>query len=184
MRRGAYIIPKYLKGRPTDELGNDLASRLPLGVQRTLYKRVLMAAAGEPMAYGLPRPDHKLLEAHPTVSSDLLPRIGHGDVTVKPNIAEFAGGRGVRFADGSEEEIDVVVWCTGYKISFPFFAPDLISAPDNRIPLYRRVVSPQHPGLYFIGLLQPLGAIMPLAEAQSEWVADLLEGKVALPSRA
>jgi hypothetical protein len=44
------------------------------------------------------------------------------------------------------------------------------------------VVDPDHPGLYFIGLVQPLGAIMPLAEAQSEWVADLLDGTAALPS--
>ena len=43
------------------------------------------------------------------------------------------------------------------------------------------MVSPEHPGLYFIGLLQPLGAIMPIAEAQSEWIADVLEGKVGLP---
>jgi dimethylaniline monooxygenase (N-oxide forming) len=77
----------------------------------------------------------------------------------------------------------VIVYCTGYKISFPFFDQGLISAPDNRIPLYRRVVSPDHPGLYFVGLIQPLGAIMPLAEAQSEWIADLLQGTAALPSR-
>ena len=43
---------------------------------------------------------------------------------------------------------------------------------------------PDHPGLYFIGLMQPLGAIMPLAEAQAEWVADLLTGRVRCPSRA
>ena len=75
-----------------------------------------------------------------------------------------------------------MIYCTGYKISFPFFDPELIAAPDNEIPLYRRVVSPEHPGLYFIGLLQPLGAIMPLAEAQSEWIADVLEARVELPS--
>jgi hypothetical protein len=75
-----------------------------------------------------------------------------------------------------------VIYCTGYKISFPFFDPGLISADDNRIPLYRRVVSVEHPGLYFIGFIQPLGAIMPIAEAQSEWVADLLEGEAELPS--
>jgi hypothetical protein len=44
------------------------------------------------------------------------------------------------------------------------------------------VVSVEHPGLYFIGLVQPLGAIMPIAEAQSEWVADLLSGAGQLPS--
>jgi Flavin-binding monooxygenase-like len=183
MRRGAYVIPKYLKGRPTDELGTELTSRLPLAFQRYMYERFIKTAQGEMEAYGLPKPDHKLLEAHPTISSDLLGRIGHGRVTVKPNI-ERLEGNGVRATDGSTETIDVIVYCTGYKITFPFFPPDFISAPDNHIPLYRRVVDPEHPGLYFIGLIQPLGAIMPIAELQSEWVADILEGKVKLPSRA
>jgi hypothetical protein len=78
--------------------------------------------------------------------------------------------------------VDLVVYCTGYKISFPFFEDGFISAPDNQIPLYRRVVDPERERLYFIGLLQPLGAIMPLAEVQSEWVADVLQGKAKLPS--
>jgi dimethylaniline monooxygenase (N-oxide forming) len=182
MRRGAWILPKYLKGKPTDELGNGFVSRLPLGLTRALYRRALKTAVGDPMDFGLPEPDHKLAEAHPTISAELLPRIGHGDIAVKPNITEFEGGRTVRFVDGSSEEVDVAIYCTGYKITFPFFDPDLISAPDNEIPLYKRVVSPEHPGLYFIGLLQPLGAIMPLAEAQSEWIADVLEGRVELPS--
>ena len=43
---------------------------------------------------------------------------------------------------------------------------------------------PDIPGLYFIGLLQPLGAIMPLAEAQSTWVGDHLLGDYVLPSDA
>jgi cation diffusion facilitator CzcD-associated flavoprotein CzcO len=181
MRRGAWIIPKYIGGRPTDELASDLISRLPLPVLRFYLGRTVRHAIGEPMDYGLPQPDHKLAEAHPTISSDLLHRVGHGDIAIKPNIAEFAGGTTVRFDDGSTEEIDVVVYCTGYKITFPFFDPGLIDAPDNRIPLYRRVVSPQHQGLFFIGLVQPLGAIMPIAEAQSEWVADLLAGEAELP---
>lgn len=180
MRRGAHIVPKFMFGKPTDETNTPFLTRLPLGLQRKLTELTLGLAQGRVAAYGLPEPDHKLLEAHPTVSSDLLPRIGHGDVAVKPNIARFHADR-VEFVDGSSERIDAVIYCTGYKISFPFFAPDLISAPDNHIPLYRRVVSPEHPGLYFIGLLQPLGAIMPLAEAQAEWVADLLESKVDLP---
>src|SRR5262249_61815731 len=49
------------------------------------------------------------------------------------------------------------------------------------IPLYRRVVPPNLPGLYFIGLVQPIGAVMPIAEIQSHWVADLLAGRAALP---
>jgi len=182
MRRGAYVIPKYINGKPIDELVHPLTSMLPLAVQRFFASRALGVAAGKMTAYGLPEPDHKLFEAHPTVSSELLPRIGHGDITVKPNVERFCGGRGVRFADGSEEQIDLVVYCTGYKITFPFFDPEVFSAPDNRLPLYRRVVSVERPGLFFIGFIQPFGPIMPLAEAQSEWVADVLAGRVALPA--
>jgi len=182
MRRGAYVMPKYLNGKPTDEAASKLLTLMPLAVQRFVLGRMLGLTAGDMTAYGLPEPDHKLLEAHPTVSAELLSRLGHGDIAVKPNIDRFAGGRTVRFVDGSEEEIDLVVYCTGYKITFPFFDENLISAAENRLPLYRRVVSPEHPGLYFIGLIQPLGAIMPLAEAQAEWVADLLSGRGTLPS--
>jgi len=182
MRRGAYVLPKYLNGKPTDESASPILTRMPLAVQRFVIGRMLGLAAGDMTVYGLPQPDHKLLEAHPTVSAELLSRLGHGDIEVKPNIERFAGGRTVRFTDGSEEEVDLVVYCTGYKVTFPFFEEELLSAPDNRLPLYRRVVSVEHPGLYFIGLIQPLGAIMPLAEAQAEWAADLLGGRGTLPS--
>ncbi len=181
MRRGAYVIPKYINGKPIDELSNPITSMLPLSVQRFFAARALGVAAGDMTTYGLPRPDHKLFEAHPTVSSELLPRLGHGDVKVKPNIDRFPGGRTVRFSDRSEEEIDLVVYCTGYKITFPFFSPEVFAAPDNRLPLYRRVAAVDRPGLYFIGFIQPLGPIMPLAEAQAEWVADLLAGRATLP---
>ena len=63
------------------------------------------------------------------------------------------------------EEIDVVVYCTGYRITFPFLDEEIVSAPDNQVPFYRYVVDPDNAGLYFVGLIQPLGAIMPLAEA-------------------
>jgi hypothetical protein len=66
-------------------------------------------------------------------------------------------------------------------MTFPFFAADVFSAPDNRLPLYRRVASVERPGLHFIGFIQPLGPVMPLAEAQAEWVADLLSGRATLP---
>jgi hypothetical protein len=79
---------------------------------------------------------------------------------------------------------DVVVYCTGYKITFPFFDDTFISAPDNHIELFLRVFHPDHRDLAFIGLLQPLGAIMPLAEAQGVWVADYLSGRYVLPPRA
>jgi dimethylaniline monooxygenase (N-oxide forming) len=133
--------------------------------------------------YGLPRPDHGPLQAHPTVSDDILSRVAHGEVVPKPNIARLTE-RTVVFADGSEVEADIVVYCTGYKVTFPFFDSQLIAAPDNDLPLFRRVFHPRLPSVFFVGLLQPLGAIMPLAAAQSEWVCDYLAGGYALPAPA
>ena len=66
-----------------------VTTRLPLPVQRFFFNRALKVVTGEMTAYGLPKPDHKLLEAHPTVSSELLSRLGAGDITVKPPIDRF-----------------------------------------------------------------------------------------------
>ncbi|MET0305818.1 MAG: NAD(P)-binding domain-containing protein [Solirubrobacterales bacterium] len=181
MRRGAYVLPKFLGGTPIDEASPPISTYLPMSVRRFFMNRLLKVTIGEMTDYGLPKPDHKLLEAHPTVSSELLPRIGHGDITVKPNIERFAGGRAVRFDDGSEEEIDLVVYCTGYEIEFPFLDESVFAAQDNRMPLYKRAVSVENPGLYFLGFVQPLGPVMPIAEAQSEWIADLLTEGATLP---
>jgi cation diffusion facilitator CzcD-associated flavoprotein CzcO len=180
MRRGAYVLPKFLGGVPLDQSGPSWATRLPFKLTRGLLMREIKRVQGEMESYGLPKPDHKLGEAHPTISADLLTRIGHGRVKVKPNLERIDGSI-VHFVDGTSVSIDTIVWCTGYKITFPFLEESLIGTAGNHVPLYRRVVHPEHPGLYFIGLVQPLGAIMPIAERQAEWVADLLEGRAALP---
>ncbi|HYC80152.1 MAG TPA: NAD(P)-binding domain-containing protein, partial [Solirubrobacterales bacterium] len=111
-RRGAWVLPKYINGKPIDETLNPITGLAPIPLQRFVTKRALQIAVGTPETYGLPKPDHKLFEAHPTVSSELLPRLGHGDITAKPNIERYEGGRTVRFVDGSREEIDLVVYCT------------------------------------------------------------------------
>jgi len=180
-RRGAYILPKYMFGRPLDQIGvNALTPLLPWAFRRTILETMYKLGVGKVEDYGLPAPDHKLGEAHPTISADFLNRIAHGEMQWKPNITALEGDS-VRFADGSVEQADVVVYCTGYQVSFPFFDESLISAPDNDLPLFRRVFHPAIDNVFFVGLLQPLGAIMPLAEAQGKWVAAYLRGEYALP---
>ena len=182
MRRGAWVIPKYLFGMPTDHLTDSPLARGPVRLQKLSMRALLRLAVGKMTDYGLPQPDHDVLEAHPTVSDELLGRLGQGDITVKPTISRFEGST-VVFADGSRVEADVVVYCTGYKVTFPFLDDTVVGAEDNHVDLYRRVVPPDRPGLYFLGLVQPLGAVMPLAEAQAHWVADLIAGRVTLPPR-
>lgn len=180
-RSGAWIIPKYVFGRPVDQLPNN--PRVPFKIRQRMIHQVIKTATGDPERFGLPKPNHKFGESHPTVSGRILDRIAHGTITPKPNIASLAGEE-VRFTDGSAVHADVVVYCTGYKITFPFFDEDFISAPENHIELFRRVFHPEVDNVFFVGLLQPLGAIMPLAEAQSAWVGDYLLGEYALPAPA
>lgn len=181
-RQGAHIIPRYILGRPTDKWVTERNSRLPFRLQRFVYNILLFLAVGNQENYGVPRPNHPILSAHPTMSAELLDAAAHGRVTIRPNVAELRGDH-VRFADGRSDPVDSIVYATGYRITFPFFDPGFFSVNDNEIALYRNVVHPEHENLYFIGFIQPLGAIMPLAELQAQWVAGLLGGRMALPGK-
>ena len=178
-RRGVHVIPKYLWGRPLDQLG--LSPRIPFAIRQKILEFVLRSTAGPVERYGLPKPDHRIAQAHPTISDHILPGLTHGEITPKPNIARLEGDR-VHFTDGTSVHADVVVYCTGYKVTFPFFDEGFIAAPGNDLPLFRRVFHPDIPNVFFVGLLQPLGAIMPLAEAQGRWIGEYLRGEYALPS--
>lgn len=182
-RRGAHIVPRYIYGRPIDQICPPWLWRIaPLWVLKNYLALGLYVARGSLESHGLPRPQHRLLEEHPSISTDLPNLVRAGKISCKPAISR-CDGLTVRFDDGSDEAIDAIIFATGYQVSFPFLDRSLVDPQDNRLPLYKRVVHPDLPGLYFIALLQPLGAMMPLAEVQSRWVADLLDGTAALPRR-
>jgi dimethylaniline monooxygenase (N-oxide forming) len=178
-RRGVHVIPKYMLGRPLDQFFT--SARLPWRIRQRMGEALYRLAVGDVERYGLPKPDHRLGEAHPTISGRILDRLSHGTIAVKPNLSEVMPNQRARFVDGTIEDVDVIVYCTGYRVTFPFFDRTFIEAKDNDLPLFMRVIHPDHEGLFFIGLLQPLGAIMPLAEAQGRWIARYLLGEYALP---
>lgn len=178
-RRGVWILPKYLFGQPMSRLGM-LPHWVHWRIASVLTRLAVTLNAGTPWRFGLPRPDHRMLQAHPTISQEIYMRLGSGDILPRPGIRSLAGDR-VVYADGREEPVDVIIWCTGYKLSLPFFAPEFLAAPGNDLPLWERLVSPGIDNLFFVGLLQPLGAIMPIAEAQGHFIGDHLLGRIALP---
>ncbi len=116
-----------------------------------------------------------------TISDEILSRIRHGAVVPKPAIASFDRDR-VVFGDGTTEPADAVVYCTGFRMAFPFLPDGCPLGPDGSVELYKRVVAPDRPGLYFAGLVRPVGAITRLVEAQARWLADIVDGVAALPS--
>jgi cation diffusion facilitator CzcD-associated flavoprotein CzcO len=181
-RSGAWVIPKYVFGRPADQVFKT-NPRLPLALQRRAARMLPRLVSGRMEDFGLPTPNHHFLEAHPTVSSELLLRLGSGDAVAKPDVAELLGGS-VRFADGSVEQVDAIVYATGYRITFPFFDPGFISAPGNVLRLYKRIFKPDIDDLGFIGFAQAIPTIFPFAECQSKLVGRWLGGDWAPPSRA
>ncbi|MEV6957835.1 FAD-dependent oxidoreductase [Streptomyces sp. NPDC051207] len=182
VRRGLHIIPKQLYGISVDLIAEaPWFTAMSLAEQRQFVEQALHVARGRLSDYGLPEPDHPVFSSAVTISDEILSRIRHGAVIPRPAIASFEPGR-VVFTDGTSEEADAVVHCTGYRMAFPFLPPGCPAGPRGTVELYRRIVSPDRPGLYFVGLIRPVGSITRLVEAQAQWVARLVAGDAALPS--
>jgi cation diffusion facilitator CzcD-associated flavoprotein CzcO len=178
-RRGAHIFPRYLLGKPADK--GKLYPWLPLSLQRWVGRRLFHFAVGYMEDFGLPKPDHRVFEAHISVSDMFPSYVASGDIEMRRGIKELAGDS-ILFEDGRSEKMDIIVWATGYKVSFPFFDPAFISAPGNKLPLFKRVMKPGIPNLFFIALAQPSITLFALADHQAKWAAAYLAGEYALPS--
>lgn len=179
MRRGVWVMPKYMDGKPADKAV--LPAWMPPSLGRSLAKKKIKKTIGNMEDYGLPKPDHEPLEGHPSVSGEFLTRVGCGDITPKPGIVRFDGNT-VHFTDGTTEEVDAIVWATGYNTTFPFFKQDELTPKDNVFSLYKRMVKPGRETLFFLGLAQPLPTLVNFAEQQSKLVAAALQGRYAFPS--
>ncbi|XP_054020906.1 flavin-containing monooxygenase 5-like [Dryobates pubescens] len=187
-RRGAWVLHRVGDdGYPYDVLYISrfyqlLQSWLPLNAFTALVQRKLNARFNHAL-YGL-KPQHGFFDQHPTVNDDLPNRILSGRVQVKPNVKEFTETSAI-FEDGTREEIDAVVFATGYSFSFPFLE-SCVQVVENQISLYKLVFPPdlEKPTLAFIGLIQPLGPVMPISELQSRWATRVFKGLHKLPPLA
>ena len=180
MRRGYHFIPKFIMGMPSDAY---YAKTLwiPQKVRLFLQKLALRIIQGKYEDYGLQKPDHDILQSHATVNSELLYFIKHGKISPKMNISSFQENT-VEFENGIKEDYDIVLFATGYKISFPFFSNNHIDYENNDIDLYNFCFHPSFKNLMFVGLLQPLGCIWPLSDLQSQQIVKYLKKEWSLPT--
>jgi cation diffusion facilitator CzcD-associated flavoprotein CzcO len=174
-RRGYYYWPKYLFGKPSDQWAEiPLALRMPLWMRRFFGRLMLpLFTAGTSQDYGLPQPDHKLFEAHYIINSTLFYHLGHGDITPKPDVRELQGHH-VLFADGSREQVDVIVYATGFKVSFPFIDRAHLNWKEGRPELYLNIFHPDYDNLFVIGMFQTSTGNWPLFHYQSQLVASFV----------
>ncbi|MHC4879747.1 MAG: flavin-containing monooxygenase [Planctomycetota bacterium] len=175
VREGRYLMPKFMFGRPADEVGDWVFRfRLPRWLRALLSWYPMHLVNGPHELAGLPKPQHRMFERQPVMNSQLPLAIGHGLVKVKPPIAEFEGDC-VRFSDGSREQVDVVIFATGYHIHMPFLEDELLEWHNGHPRLYLNILPEQHPGLFFAGLIEPRTRTFELIELQVELMARLIQ---------
>ena len=178
-RSSAWIVPKYVYGLPADKYFVT-SPHIPLHWQRWLIQKMQFMTGSNPELYGLPAPNHKFFEAHPTQSVELPLRLGSGDITPKSNVTLLDGST-VHFEDGTSDDFDVIVYATGYNITFPFFDPDFLSAPDNRLRLFKRMFKPGLDDLVFMGFAQATPTLFPFVESQARLLGAYAVGRYRLP---
>jgi cation diffusion facilitator CzcD-associated flavoprotein CzcO len=179
-RSGVRIQPKVVLGLAYPDIAIGL--RRP-GVPAWFTKRVLSTlvylAHGNQERLGFTPPVGR---QHPTSSESVVSHIEFGRVVVRPGIKSISG-KTIMFEDGSEEEFDVLVAATGYRVHLPFIDPSVIPVKGNHVELYKRIFPVDWPGLYFLGMLNPLLAYSQVFEAQSRTIVQAVNGEIVLPSR-
>ncbi len=180
-RSGSWISPRRVGRIPVDWFDTRIGSRVPIELRRRAFVPLFRVAAGPLRGTGLPAPDHRLGDKPITISDELLPLLRKGRIVACAAVTELRGDR-VGLADGGERECDALLYGTGYRTAFDFL-PAQADAPTNEhAPLYRGVLSLAQPGLFYVGICFGHGALLPLMEAQGNWAADVLAGRLALPS--
>lgn len=178
-RSPVLIMPRMLFGVPSARvLGALNRPFIPWPVQRAVMRAISRAMHGPMEQWGFRTPKTR---THPASNATFMSHVAYRKIDVRPGVSRVAG-KEVHFDDGTVETVDTIIAATGYLIHLPFLPPDVSPVVGDRVDLYRRVVHPEWPGLYFIGFFNVSGgANISMMDVQSEWMAALVSGEVAPP---
>ncbi|NXC29751.1 FMO1 monooxygenase, partial [Campylorhamphus procurvoides] len=188
--QGAWVLSRvFERGYPWDMVFN---TRLMSLIRNNLPRPLSWALINYQMNqrfnhenYGL-QPEKSYLVREPVLNDDLPSYILTGRITIKPGVKEFKENSVVFHDYPGEEPIDIVVFCTGYNVSFPFLEESVVKVENKHASLYKYVF-PTHLQKHTLavpGLIKSLGAIMPLTEMQSRWVTRVFKGLCQLPPQS
>jgi len=177
LRRGYHFLPKSFAGIPTVELIHPL---MPIWVQRLALKGVVRLKIGRYERYGLPAPDHRVFEEHPTINDDVFAHLEHGRLHVRPDVARVDGDA-VTFSDGRTERFDLIACGTGYRVSFPFLPPGTVEIRGKTPQVLGGMAVSGAPDLYVIGAFQPRYGLGPLVRPSATLLARWIRLQRDLP---
>jgi dimethylaniline monooxygenase (N-oxide forming) len=135
------------------------------------------------------KPEHGVHQANITIQTLFLENVKTRRITPHRAGVERITESGMVLSNGTTLEIDMIICCTGYVIEFPYLPEEsyhsqnnpILNSP-NSIDLYKLIVSPQYPNLFFIGTVELPGPLVPASEIQARWATAILTNRIKLPS--
>ena len=179
-RSPVLLMPRMFLGVPTSRvLGKIEKPWMPWAIRRRMRELIARMAHGRMEQWGFVTPKTR---THPAGHHLLIGHFIWNRIKAKPGITKITGDV-VTFSDGSAKRFDTVIAATGYEVHLPFLGAELSPMKGRWLELFRQVVKPGVPGIYFIGFFNVSGGgNIRMMDDQSEWVAGLESGELALPS--
>jgi putative flavoprotein involved in K+ transport len=109
-------------------------------------------------------------------------RLRRAGVSLRGRLTGASGRRAV-FEDGSELDVDAIVWATGYRSDHSWLDVPSIKGADGRI-IHRRGVTDE-PGLFFVGLPWQHtrgSALIGFVHDDAAFIADRIDSHLADPA--
>ncbi|XP_037681290.1 dimethylaniline monooxygenase [N-oxide-forming] 1 [Choloepus didactylus] len=184
---GAWVISRVFdSGYPWDmvfttRFQNTFRNSLPTPILSWLLARKLNGWFNH-ANYGLV-PEDRIQLREPVLNNELPGCIITGKLLIKPSVKEVKENSVIFNNTSKEEPIDIIVFATGYTFAFPFLDESDVKVEDGQASLYKYIfpVHLQKPTLAVIGLIKPLGSILPTGEMQARWAVRVLKGVNKLP---
>lgn len=155
-RRPYYFFPKQIFGVALPDLLDGRAQIEPRpwmeGLEPQDFMDVILSTVGDLSAFGLPKPEGPIGETHPIVSNTILHALSHGLLKRHPDIAKI-DGQIVHFTDGSSEQIDTIIFATGYQVHYDFLPEGTVEYRRGHPKLHLETFFPGQPGLYSGGTI-------------------------------
>ncbi|XP_021367870.1 dimethylaniline monooxygenase [N-oxide-forming] 2-like isoform X2 [Mizuhopecten yessoensis] len=134
--------------------------------------------SGQDLAVGISSFGKKIFLSH---LKDPLLTVLPANVMERTGIKRMTKSR-VVFLDDTEEEVDVLLFCTGFQTHFPFLSKDIIQVISERVtPVYKHIIHIKYHTLLFVGIPKLL-CYFPHSFEIARAVVNILNGNVALPS--
>lgn len=177
-RRGYHYMPKFVDGRPTQEWLMDIAPQFTDAQAYWDHVSAVFKLAGfDGTDFGLPAPDHRIDAAHPIMNSQVLYHIGHGDLAPAGHPPHRRPHR--RIHRRQPEQIDLILWATGFRTDLSFFDPADFDARADLDRLFLRMVPQRHDNLLFVGYLNTPSGLGNVLNITARFVAACLSARIA-----